>query len=33
MNLTAISHPAELPPITMKNWLIVVEEMNSEFAN
>ncbi len=33
MNLSAISHPAELPPITMKNWLIVVEEMGREYAN
>ncbi len=32
MNLSTISHPAELPPITMKNWLIVLEEMRSEFA-
>lgn len=32
MNLSTISHPAELPPITMKNWLIVVEEMRNEFA-
>jgi len=33
MNLSKISHPAELPPITMKNWLIVVEEMGREYAN
>ncbi len=33
MNLSTISHPAELPPITMKNWLIVVEEMGREYAN
>ncbi len=33
MNLSTISHPAELPPITMKNWLIVIEEMRSEFSN
>ena len=33
MNLSTISHPAELPPITMKNWLIVVEELGREFAD
>ncbi len=33
MNLSTISHPADLPPITMKNWLIVIEEMGNEFAN
>lgn len=33
MNLSAISHPAELPPITMKNWLIVLEEMGREYEN
>lgn len=26
INLSTIGHPAELPPITMKNWLIVLEE-------
>lgn len=31
MNLSTIAHPAELPPITMKNWLIVVEELGREF--
>lgn len=31
MNLSAITHPAELPPITMMNWLIVVEERRGEF--
>lgn len=31
MNLSAITHPAELPPITMMNWLIVVEERRNEF--
>lgn len=31
VNLSAINHPAELPPITMKNWLIVIEELRSEF--
>lgn len=28
MNLSTIRHPAELPPITMKNWLIVIEELS-----
>lgn len=32
MNLSMISHPAELPPITMKNWLIVIEELGKEFT-
>jgi hypothetical protein len=31
MNLSTISHPAELPPITMKNWLIVIEEIGREY--
>lgn len=31
MNLSAIRHPAELPPITMKNWLIVLEEIGREY--
>ena len=31
MNLSPITHPAELPPITMMNWLIVVEERRREF--
>lgn len=31
VNLSAINHPAELPPITMMNWLIVLEEMREEF--
>jgi hypothetical protein len=31
INLSTISHPAELPPITMKNWLIVLEEKGREF--
>jgi hypothetical protein len=26
MNLRPITHPAELPPITMMNWLVVLEE-------
>lgn len=31
MNLSTISHPAELPPIFMMNWLIVLEEKRNEF--
>ncbi|MGA0900854.1 MAG: hypothetical protein ACO3SO_10660 [Luteolibacter sp.] len=31
INLDKISHPAELPPITMMNWLITVEEVRNEF--
>lgn len=31
VNLSAINHPAELPPITMMNWLVVIEEMRAEF--
>jgi hypothetical protein len=31
MNLSTIGHPAELPPITMMNWLIVLEEKRDEF--
>ncbi len=31
MNLSAISHPAELPPIFMMNWLVLLEEKRSEF--
>ena len=31
MNLSTIRHPAELPPIFMMNWLIVLEEKRSEF--
>lgn len=31
VNLKAITHPAELPPITMMNWLIVVEERHKAF--
>ena len=27
VNLRAITHPCELPPITMKNWLIVLDEL------
>ncbi len=31
MNLSTISHPAELPPIFMMNWLIILEERRPEF--
>lgn len=31
VNLNAIPHPAELPPITMMNWLITIEEVRNEF--
>jgi hypothetical protein len=33
VNLRPITHPAELPPITMMNWLVVLEERRSEFVN
>ena len=26
-----ITHPAELPPITMMNWLVLIEERRGEF--
>lgn len=31
VNLTQIRHPAALPPITMMNWLVVVEERRAGF--
>lgn len=31
VNLSAIAHPSELPPITMMNWLILIEERRGEF--
>jgi len=31
VNLSPITHPAALPPITMMNWLIVLEERRKEF--
>ena len=31
INLSPIIHPAELPPITMMNWLILIEEKRKEF--
>ena len=32
VNLRPITHPAELPPITMMNWLITLEEVRAEFV-
>ncbi|HEY8960717.1 MAG TPA: hypothetical protein VIM57_00840 [Luteolibacter sp.] len=31
VNLSPITHPGALPPITMMNWLIVLEEKRGEF--
>lgn len=31
VNLRPITHPAALPPVTMMNWLIVLEERRQEF--
>ena len=31
VNLRPIAHPTELPPITMMNWLVVLEERRKEF--
>jgi len=31
VNLCPISHPANLPPISMMNWLVVLEERRSQF--
>ena len=31
VNLRPILHPAELPPITMMNWLVLLEERKSEY--
>jgi hypothetical protein len=31
VNLRPITHPAELPPITMMNWLVMVEERRKMF--
>lgn len=33
VNLRPITHPAELPPITMMNWLITLEEVRAEFVS
>ena len=32
VNLRPIVHPCELPPITMMNWLVVLEERRKEFV-
>jgi hypothetical protein len=31
VNLSPLRHPAELPPITMMNWLVLLEERRKEF--
>ena len=31
INLSPITHPSQLPPITMMNWLILIEERRREF--
>ncbi len=31
VNLRPITHPAELPPISMMNWLVLIEERRREF--
>ena len=31
VNLAPITHPAALPPVTLMNWLVVVEERRREF--
>lgn len=33
VNLRPIQHPADLPPITMMNWLVMIEERRKEFVN
>ncbi len=33
INLSPISHPVELPPVVMMNWLILLEEKRREFNN
>lgn len=33
VNLKPIVHPSELPPISMMNWLIVLEERRKEFVS
>lgn len=32
MNLSPMKHPADLPPVTMMNWLVVAEEIRPEFS-
>jgi hypothetical protein len=31
VNLRPITHPRDLPPITMMNWLVLLEERRKEF--
>jgi hypothetical protein len=31
VNLRPITHPADLPPISMMNWLVLLEERKSEY--
>jgi hypothetical protein len=31
VNLRPITHPADLPPICMMNWLVLLEERKSEY--
>jgi hypothetical protein len=31
VNLSPLLHPAELPPVTMMNWLVLLEERRSEY--
>jgi hypothetical protein len=33
VNLSPLTHPAQLPPITMMNWLGVLEERRKEFVS
>lgn len=33
VNLKPIAHPAELPPITMMNWLVTIEEVRREYSD
>ena len=33
VNLAPITHPAVLPPITMMNWMILIEEKRKEYNN
>lgn len=33
VNLRPITHPADLPPVSMMNWLVVLEERRKEFVS
>ncbi|MEO8615402.1 MAG: hypothetical protein ABI600_09695 [Luteolibacter sp.] len=33
VNLKPITHPADLPPIFMMNWLVLIEERRKEYVN